>query len=138
MRTGRGIIKTSVWIKVGYAVPWLVVLGWILWTDFDNFEAAVVIMLQGAITVAAAPISFVAVGVFSIIEEIVPDRVKSGVSLQQFFKGFLLIWWTLMFALSYWQWFYLVPKCVRIFQRWRNNQIRISAGEITKLGSYEK
>jgi hypothetical protein len=95
--------------RVCFAAPWLVVLGWILWQGIQNIEGALILFLVAGMELAAAPTSLVFVVVVSAGERVVPGDLLAWLNPSSPLGNFLIIW-TLMFALSYWQWFHLIPK----------------------------
>jgi hypothetical protein len=94
---------------------WLVVLAFGLWADQTGGEGGLLFLLVVVVDVAAAPISLVAIGILSVVEKMVPMGVLTGIHPS--FREFFLIWCSIMFALSYWQWFYLIPKIIAAFKQ---------------------
>jgi len=95
--------------RLCFAAPWLVVLGWILWQGIENIEGALILFLVAGMELAAAPTSLVLVVVISAVERVVPGDLLAWLNPSSPLGNFLIIW-TLMFALSFWQWFHLIPK----------------------------
>jgi hypothetical protein len=92
-----------------FAVPWLVVLAWIVWVGIENIEGALILFLVAGMELAAAPTSLVFVVAISAVERVVSGDLLAWLSPASPLGNFLIVW-TLMFALSYWQWFHLIPK----------------------------
>jgi hypothetical protein len=105
-------------IRVCFAVPWIAILGWVFWAGIDNIEGALVFFLIVAMGLAAAPISYIVAGIFSLLERVLPEGLLTEIYPQHLIGKFVVVW-AVMFALSYLQWFHLVPKLVREFRRWR-------------------
>jgi hypothetical protein len=87
-------------------------LAWVLSRDLEGTEGGVLFLLLVAVTIAAAPISLLAVGVFSILEKMAPGYIPPDF-YPTTFKGHFVVWWSIMFVLSYFQWFYIFPKIFR-------------------------
>jgi hypothetical protein len=96
----------------------LVILGWVTWIGIENIEGAIVYFLLAGMGLAAAPTSLIVAGMFSFIERVVP-----GVMLPQGLMAKFLVVWTVMLVLSYWQWFYLLPKLVRLVKQRRKKEV---------------
>ena len=96
------------WRKIAYAVFWVVLLAVTLESfvhpEADSETRAV---MRAIIALFAAPISIVPLFVFSAIGW--PFSDGSQTAMENPAKEFLLYCLT-MFAISYWQWFHLVPK----------------------------
>ena len=104
--------------RLCFALPWLVVLAWILSVGIENIEGALIVFLMVGMELAAAPTSFVVAVAFFVVERTAPGSLPAWLDPSSPIGKFLILW-TMMFALSYWQWFHLVPKIVRAFRRRR-------------------
>jgi len=102
--------------RLCFAFPWLVVLGWILWAAIQNIEGALIVFLVAGMELAAAPTSFVVAVAISAVDRVVPGDLLAWFDSSHLLGKFLILW-TVMFALSYWQWFHLIPKIFRALRR---------------------
>jgi len=94
--------------KVICAVPWFFLLGWILSADFAGLEPALVVILTIILNLAAAPMSFAALGIVALVEHLFGLAIVP--KLGEFSLSVALIWWAGACGLFYLQWSYLAPK----------------------------
>lgn len=107
-----------------YALPWIVVLLYVmLQTDIED-EAK--FLLFFVIELMAFPISFVVMftvaanarfAMWLMDNGIFVPNVVQFVHTEMSFKTQFFVWWLILFALSYWQWFYVVPRIVALTRR---------------------
>ncbi len=105
------------WRKIAYAAFWVLLLAVTLESfihpEADEKTRAV---MFGIVILFAAPISFIPVFFIYAISWLAPDA-HSAIETVLFGDRMiqLLLWWLVMFAGSYWQWFHLFPTLMSRF-----------------------
>jgi hypothetical protein len=117
---GKGSRRAMKW-KLVCGVPWLLFLGLILSIDFQGADGELVVLLTLVLNIAAAPISFAVIGIIWVVEDFLGNfGLHITPRLGDFSKLAALVWWALTCALFYFQWFYLLPKCLSALRRFRS------------------
>ncbi len=119
----------SIGIRIAYAVVWLLLLIYVE-SSYDSTETSDSEKLRSIlftfVTFLALPSSLVILGLMAALGMLVPlldastlDAFGRSVLVsKEWFRLQFFLWWSLMFAVSYWQWFRLVPKFLSKLQRW--------------------
>jgi len=104
--------------KLICGLPWLLLLGAILSIDFDVVEPAVIVIFMLILNVAAAPTSFAVVGAIAVVET--AFGFSAGPTLDEVSLSHAIILWAIDCGLFYFQWFYLIPRCLAATRRLRS------------------
>lgn len=114
MKTG----SVTYGLRIIYAVAWLGILAYFLITvRGDEMEHEAKVVSLGILQIAGAPISYLASGLLIAFLRVAPDDLVRAFNSMPF----ALMWissWIVLFALSFWQWFYLIPRIVATIARW--------------------
>jgi hypothetical protein len=114
--------------RIAYAVFWLLLLIFVELfydpTETSDSEA-IRSMLFGFVAVLAAPASLIILvawtGFVLLLQlfdsSALVDVMNTIIGSNEAFRLQYLLWWLLMFAASYWQWFYLLPKLLHALRR---------------------
>src|SRR5262245_6623512 len=96
--------------KLICGLPWLLLLGAILSIDFHVVEPAVIVIFMLILNIAAAPMSLVFVGAIAVVQA--AFGFSTGPTLDEVSLGHAIILWAIDCSLFYFQWFYLIPRCL--------------------------
>jgi uncharacterized membrane protein len=105
------------WRKIAYAAFWVLLLA-IALESFAHPEAdeKTRAVMLGIVMLFAVPISFIPMFLVYAINWL-PSDTATTIEAVLFGDSIvhLLLWWLVMFAISYWQWFHLFPKLMSRF-----------------------
>jgi hypothetical protein len=119
------------WPKIAFSLPWLLILGWVMVTDFRDGDAEAEVFVLGALTITSMPISLVFMGLIMLMDFVVSHELLgpnfseiwlsssflSG-DKETWFKLKFFLWWLATFSGAFWQWFYLAPRVLRPLRPW--------------------
>jgi hypothetical protein len=114
--------------RIAYTAFWLLLLIFVELfydpTETSDSEA-IRSMLFGFVAMLAAPASLIILvawtGFVLLLQlfdsSALIDLTNTVLGSKEAFRLQYLLWWLLMFAASYWQWFYLLPKLLHALRR---------------------
>ena len=115
--------------KIAYVAVWLAMLIFVE-VFYDSTEtsdsAELRAILFAILSLLALPISLIVLGMLMVAAMFAPmldasilDAFNNSVLVSsEWFRLQFFLWWLLMFAASYWQWFRLFPWIFVVVRRW--------------------